>query len=123
VNHFAKRVSTFTAQLLSSYTDNDRERPGGACVRGGETWPDGCWFNEEAKALNDMARAANAGPLPGIAAPLTTQPTLRDQYAMAALAGLCAFPGRAGENNRPEHFAEWSFAIADAMMAAREVRS
>lgn len=45
--------------------------------------------------------------------------SLRDDFAMAALAGLCAFPGRADERNGPDHFARWAYALADAMMDER----
>lgn len=43
--------------------------------------------------------------------------TLRDQFAMAALAGLLASPDSAG---KPEDFARWAYRNADAMMAERE---
>lgn len=49
--------------------------------------------------------------------------SLRDWFAGRAMGGLVAYPGRVGEVNEPEHFARWSYAIADAMLAAREVRS
>jgi len=45
--------------------------------------------------------------------------SLRDEYAMAALTGLCAYPHREGEGNKPEHFAKWCYALADAMLAER----
>jgi len=43
--------------------------------------------------------------------------TLRDEYAMAALPGLLAFPG--SQSSNWEKFAEDAIAIADAMMKAR----
>lgn len=46
-------------------------------------------------------------------------PTLLDQFAMHALTGLCAYPGRENETNGPEHFAEYSYALAQAMLKAR----
>lgn len=49
--------------------------------------------------------------------------SLRDWFAGQALEGLAAYPGREKEVNGPERFARWSYAIADAMLAAREVRS
>jgi hypothetical protein len=47
--------------------------------------------------------------------------TLRDWFAGQALMGLVAFDRLdAAGDNKPEHFARWSYAIADAMLAARE---
>ena len=43
--------------------------------------------------------------------------TLRDLFAMAALAGTLANPDAAGND---EDFARWSYERADAMLAARE---
>ena len=45
--------------------------------------------------------------------------SLRDYFAGQVLAGLVAYPGREGEDNKPEHFARWSYAVADAMLIAR----
>lgn len=50
---------------------------------------------------------------------METEKTLRDEFAMAALAGLVAYPGRQGEDNKPEHFARWAYYLADAMLAER----
>lgn len=43
--------------------------------------------------------------------------TLRDEFAMAALAGLLACPVSEG---RPEEFAKWSYQYADLMLEARQ---
>lgn len=51
--------------------------------------------------------------------PMAPVKDLRDEFAMAVLTGLAAYPHRIGEDNKPEHFAIWSYAIADAMLAAR----
>lgn len=44
-------------------------------------------------------------------------PTLRDQFAMAALQGLIACETTHGNH---EEFAEWAYEYADAMIAARK---
>ena len=44
------------------------------------------------------------------------QPTLRDQFAMAALAGLMAHPRLFGDT------AETAYKIADCMLKAREIK-
>ena len=46
------------------------------------------------------------------------QATLRDQFAMAALTGYCAYNGYVGQE--PEFRARYAYAMADAMLAARE---
>ena len=46
------------------------------------------------------------------------KPTLRDQFAMAALTGYCAYNGYVGQE--PEFRARYAYAMADAMLAARE---
>ncbi len=46
---------------------------------------------------------------------------LRDQIAMAALAGSIAFP-IPGQEKIPENAARWSYAYADAMLEARKVK-
>jgi len=44
--------------------------------------------------------------------------SLRDYFAGQALMGLAAF-SRNENSNEPEHFARWSYALADAMLKAR----
>lgn len=48
-------------------------------------------------------------------------PTLRDQFAMFALAGYMAYPGQGADGgfNKPRA-AEFCYAMADAMLAARQ---
>lgn len=46
-------------------------------------------------------------------------PTLRDQFAMAALTGLLSCEETSGD---PDEFAEWSYEYADVMLAAREAK-
>lgn len=43
---------------------------------------------------------------------------LRDEFAMAALTGLCADPGTGGHTN--ESLARTCYALANAMLKARE---
>lgn len=47
--------------------------------------------------------------------------SLRDWFAGQALTGLVAFdrPSGTGGHNQPIHFARWSYAIADAILAER----
>ena len=45
------------------------------------------------------------------------QPTLRDQFAMAALSGMLGHPKCAV--SEPEKDAKWAYKYADAMMEAR----
>lgn len=47
----------------------------------------------------------------------TYGPTLRDQFAMAALQGMLA----ANDTYEPKEYANDAYAIADAMLEAREV--
>jgi hypothetical protein len=49
--------------------------------------------------------------------------SLRDHFAGQALMGLAAFDRPMGGDNRPEHFARWSYALADAMLAERNKES
>jgi hypothetical protein len=49
--------------------------------------------------------------------PETTPLTVRDQFAMAALTGLCADPTTACETT--QKMARTCYALADAMMAQR----
>ena len=44
--------------------------------------------------------------------------TLRDQFAMAALTGYCAYSGYVGQD--PAFRAHYAYKMADAMLAARE---
>jgi len=46
-------------------------------------------------------------------------PTLRDQFAMSALSGITANAFKVGG---PEYFANQAYAIADAMLEAREAK-
>jgi hypothetical protein len=46
--------------------------------------------------------------------------SLRDWFAGQALMGLAAYPGREGEVNGSDHFAKWSYMLADAMIEIRE---
>ena len=49
--------------------------------------------------------------------------TLRDYFAGQALnglTGLAAFNDRGGKLSEPEHFAHWSYALADAMLKERD---
>ena len=46
------------------------------------------------------------------------QATLRDQFAMAALTGYCAYNGYIGHD--PAFRAHHAYTMADAMLAARE---
>ena len=50
-------------------------------------------------------------------------PTLRDQFAMAALTGLLANSAPGESYATLEAPVEWSYKYADAMMKAREVKS
>ncbi|RWX18458.1 hypothetical protein EHH54_41770, partial [Rhizobium leguminosarum] len=43
--------------------------------------------------------------------------TLRDHFAGQALMGLVAFDRPTNGDNQPHHFASWSYALADAMLA------
>lgn len=45
---------------------------------------------------------------------------IRDQFAMAALTGLCADPGTGGHTT--DKMARTCYALADAMLAAREAK-
>lgn len=48
------------------------------------------------------------------------RPTLRDQFAMAALTGLCADCDKSKWTNSTKHFiASDAYALADAMLNAR----
>jgi hypothetical protein len=49
--------------------------------------------------------------------------SLRDYFAGQALMGLVAFDRPVNGDNQPEHFARWSYALADAMLAARKKES
>ncbi|TCR07293.1 hypothetical protein [Neorhizobium sp. JUb45] len=51
--------------------------------------------------------------------PRADHKSLRDEFAGQALMGLVAFSRNDTEDNRPEHFARWSYALADAMLAYR----
>jgi hypothetical protein len=50
---------------------------------------------------------------------LVEVPTMRDQFAMAALNGITANAFKVGG---PEYFANQAYAIADAMLKAREAK-
>lgn len=56
------------------------------------------------------------------------QPTLRDQFAIAALGGLLGFPHHEGfqfpppSHSQPADVASLAYAFADAMLAARETK-
>ena len=69
------------------------------------TQPDYRQLYEEAKSIaKDRCEAADK-----------LRQTLRDQFAMAALMGLCA-----GRQERVSQFAAEAYNVADAMMKARE---
>jgi len=46
-------------------------------------------------------------------------PTLRDQFAMAALTGILSMQGEQADPPSPEDFARAAYMSADAMLAAR----
>lgn len=50
---------------------------------------------------------------------MNEQPTLRDQFAMAALTGMCAAPVDCYSGTKAE-IARWAYEQADAMLKARE---
>ena len=50
------------------------------------------------------------------------QPTLRDQFAMAALAGIITRSATYFDSQSFNLFANYSYEIADAMMEARNVK-
>lgn len=45
---------------------------------------------------------------------------LRDQFAIAALQGLCAYSGSYGGNNGPGELSARAYEVADAMLEARK---
>ena len=51
---------------------------------------------------------------------IDTRPTLRDQFAMAALTGVITRSATYFGIEEFDKFAVWSYEIADAMMEARE---
>lgn len=71
-------------------------------------FPDG--MRDELKAAAKAAhRTMNAEMIARLAAP---QRTLRDEFAMAALAG--------SNPDSPRYLAEWAYDVADAMIEARK---
>ena len=54
--------------------------------------------------------------MPWVPSPEYEVPSLRDQFAMAALTGMAASDTR----DSPENFAKASYKLADAMMEARK---
>lgn len=50
------------------------------------------------------------------------QKALRDQFAMAALTGLCGNPEFAHDDSTSAMTAELAFRLADAMMKVRELK-
>ena len=51
---------------------------------------------------------------------LLDRPSLRDQFAMAALTGIITRSATYFDENGFNQFAVWSYEIADAMLAARD---
>lgn len=65
-------------------------------------------------------RFSEAMSTPGIIYPVPEYPTLRDQFAMAALTGLCASIGwRPSVLVHEDKLADDAYGIADAMLAER----
>lgn len=80
-------------------------------------------LTEEMKArVTEAARANNRSVNAEIVARLeSAEFGLRDQFAMAALTGLCG-NDHALNTYVPEQMSEWAYQFADAMLAQREKR-
>ncbi len=50
-------------------------------------------------------------------------PTLRDQFAIAALTGIVQGANMIDVNDFPKRFARFAYGLADAMLEARKVKS
>ena len=85
----------------------------------GELWEGSDAANLES-AIKEAAERLAVGMVKSQQVVMNAQPTLRDQFAMAALAGWIARGQSPTHQDDPDTLADFSYQMADAMLRARQ---